>query len=83
MSEFTTLVVRGLSAHPRKVVIEGVEHEVLCSSDGHIPAQVDELDHFVNCARAGDLDGMKRKEIRSHAQAVKELSISMRSKGYE
>jgi len=82
VSEFTTLVVRGLGVHPRRVIIDGTEYEVVCSSDGHIPAQVDELDQFVNCACAGDLDSMDAQEICSHAQAVKDLSRGMREKGY-
>ena len=82
MSEFTTLVVKGLNRHPRKVLIDGTEYEVACSSDGHIPAQTSELEHFVDCARGGDLDDMNAAEIRSHAQTVKSLSNSMRQEGY-
>lgn len=82
MSEFTTLVVRGLGNHPRRLIIDGIGYDVACSSDGHIPAQIEELEQFVNCARAGDLDGMTAQEIRSHAQTVKDLSGNMRMMGH-
>ncbi|MGN8247639.1 hypothetical protein [Pseudomonas sp. SMV7] len=83
MSEFTTIVVRGLWRHPRSIVVDGTEYEVTCSSDGHIPAQVQELEQFVDCARGGDLSGMRSGEIVSHAQSVKSLSVAMRARGYK
>lgn len=83
MSDFTTIVVRGLGRHPRRIVVDGVEFEVSCSSDGHIPAQVQELEQFVDCARAGDLSSMRSGEVVSHAQSVKSLSVAMRARGFE
>jgi len=83
VSEFTTIVVRGLGRHPRRIVVDGAEYEVTCSSDGHIPAQIQELEQFVDCARAGDLSGMRSREIESHAQTVKSLAVAMRDRGFE
>ena len=83
MSEFTTIVVRGLGRHPRRKVVDGAEYEVTCSSDGHIPAQVQELEQFVDWARAGDLSGMNSGEVVSHAQTVKSLAVTMRERGFE
>ena len=83
MSEFTTIVVRGLGRHPRRIVIDGAEYEVTCSSDGHIPAQVQELEQFVDSARAGELSDMRGDEVVSHAKTVKSLSVAMRARGFE
>lgn len=83
MSQFTTIVVRGLGRHPRSIVVDGTEYEVNCSSDGHIPAQVQELEQFVDCARGGDLSGMSSGEVVSHAQSVKILSVVMRTRGFQ
>lgn len=83
MSEFTTIVVRGLGRHPRTIVVDGAEYEVTCSSDGHVPAQVQELEQFVDCARAGDLWDMRSGEVVSHAQSAKIQSVAMRSRGFE
>ena len=83
MSEFTTLVVRGLASHPRKIIVDGAEYEVQCSADGHVPAQVDELATFVNNARAGELRGMTKKDIRLHAQKAKDESNAMLRLGYD
>lgn len=83
MSEFTTIVVRGLDHHPRRIFVDGTKYEVVCSADGHVPAQTQELEQFVNCARAGELYGMRKHEVVSHAQAVKSLSVAMRDRGFE
>lgn len=83
MSDFTTIVVRGLASHPRKVTIDGAEYEVSCSADGHAPAQMQELEQFVNCARAGELRGMTKKEVRLSAQKAKDESNAMRQMGYD
>jgi hypothetical protein len=83
VSEFTTIVVRGLGRHPRSIVVDGSEYKVVCSSDGHIPAQVQELEQFVDCARAGELSDMRPGEIVSHAQTVKSLAVAMRDRGFE
>lgn len=83
MSEYTTIVVKGLESHPRKIVIDGVWYQVLCSADGHIPAQADELEQFVDCVRGGDLEGMKKKQIRQNANEVKMAARSRRESGYD
>ncbi|WP_423812370.1 hypothetical protein [Pseudomonas asiatica] len=83
MSEFTTIVVRGLDHHPRRIFVDGTKYEVVCSADGHIPAQVQELEQFVDCARGGDLSDMRSGEVVSHAQSVKSLSVAMRARGFE
>lgn len=83
MSEFTTIVVSGLGRHPRRVVIDGAEYEVSCSADGHIPAQVEELEQFVDCARSGELSDMRADEVVTHAQSAKRISVAMRARGFE